>query len=285
MPPLSRRDVKSLVIQLSAHSRPVQQSEALVAILHCCRDSDDAATAFSAAGVIPPLVQLLGHGAPAEVQTDAMLVLGAIALGKGNAVDIATAIPSLVRTLGPASTGRMQVAAVAALNNLSLVDANAVTIASAGAIPHLVQLLGPAPQQYVENASTAEVQQYATNALYNLALYAEIAVTIADAGAIPLLVQLLGSGSPAAAGVLMHLAARVEHNAVTIAAAGAIPRLVQLLGRGNPPSVQRYAAGTLACLLTTGTRSPSPLLEPSLFWCSYWGLALLRTCRRMQQED
>jgi hypothetical protein len=124
----------------------------------------------------------------------------------------------------------------------------------AGAIPHLVRLLGPdAPQG---------VPQVAAGAL-SVLVYDnfENAVTIASAGAIPLLVQLLGRGSPAlaqkeAAGLLGRLAHWVPELAVRIAAADAIPSLVQLLGPAQVPpqgcqwgDVQSEAAVALICLV------------------------------------
>jgi hypothetical protein len=89
-------------------------------------------------------------------------------------------------------------------------------VATAGAIPPLVQLLGPGC--HAQLIATADEP-------------CEDEVSVADAGAIPL---LLGSGSPdgvreCAARALMNLSATAEVR-VTIADAGALPLLGQLLG-------------------------------------------------------
>ncbi|KAG1656174.1 hypothetical protein FOA52_008713 [Chlamydomonas sp. UWO 241] len=65
-------------------------------------------------------------------------------------------------------------------------DYNAA-IAAAGAIPPLVQLMGP--------SLPADVQEKAAGILTNIAQNEDTVVAIAAAGAIPPLVQLLGLGS------------------------------------------------------------------------------------------
>ncbi|KAG1674308.1 hypothetical protein FOA52_013497 [Chlamydomonas sp. UWO 241] len=88
-------------------------------------------------------------------------------------------------------------------------------IVSAGAIPPLVQLLGP--------GASDDVQMAAAGALVNLAGN-DNQFTIADAGAIPLLVQLLGAGSADlgtnfAASALMALGHNNAKNGAAIAVA------------------------------------------------------------------
>jgi hypothetical protein len=171
-------------------------------------------------------------------------------------------------------------------------------IVALGAIPLLVQLLGP--------GSPAGVHERAAGILRFLAGSTDAnQVAIAAAGAIPLLVQLMRpassvmvqvgatnvvmflvpslywcsfwilqflDGPPAkmqgmAAQTLGWLAVNAE-DAATIAAAGAIPLLVQLLKPGSPADVQS-AISALADLLPT-RRTQSQLLPPapSLHWRS-----------------
>jgi hypothetical protein len=124
---------------------------------------------------------------------------------------------------------------------------NKVAIAAAGAIPLLVQLMGP--------SSTVMLQVYAVNMAMALAMAnSENAAQLAVAGAIPFLVQFLdpGDGPPAmmqgaAASTLGRLAVHDE-DAVAIVDAGALPLLVQLLKPGPGADVQWRAASTLARL-------------------------------------
>ncbi|KAG1674399.1 hypothetical protein FOA52_012926 [Chlamydomonas sp. UWO 241] len=117
-------------------------------------------------------------------------------------------------------------------------------IAAAGAIPRLVQLLGP--------HSTATVQRAAASALCSLA-YGHTENQSAIAGAIPRLVQLLGCGSAenvqvASAQALANLAAWHAVNQSKIVASGAVPTLVQLLGPESSEDVQQAAADALSDL-------------------------------------
>ncbi|KAG1658971.1 hypothetical protein FOA52_004387 [Chlamydomonas sp. UWO 241] len=156
-------------------------------------------------------------------------------------------VRSLVRKLGAHARPSQQKEALFTIAGLSVFGGDSdtlVAIASAGAIPPLVQLLGP--------GSSAEVREDAAAALCNLAQHHDNQVAIAAAGAIPLLVQLLAPGISAnvqqnAAAALCHLA---EHagNAITIAAAGAIPALVQLLGSGSGDLAKEFAALALKLL-------------------------------------
>jgi hypothetical protein len=113
-------------------------------------------------------------------------------------------------------------------------------IAATGAIPRLVQLLGPGVPPAVQYGSAA--------VLMNLAAIADLRETIADAGAIPPLVRLLvGDRAEPAAGALANLCGtpmNVDIQAA-IAAAGAIPRLVQLMLPGTPADTRVAAATAL----------------------------------------
>jgi hypothetical protein len=149
-----------------------------------------------------------------------------------------------VRKLGAVTRPGEQRQALATLAQLVHNEDNLIAIADAGAIPDLVQLLGP--------GSSDDLNGSASGALWGLATarYAGNRIAIAAAGGIPPLVQLLGPGSTArtqsaAAGALWGLSV-VAANKVTIAAAGAIPPLVQLLGPGHHTTVQQLAAAALA---------------------------------------
>ncbi|KAG1667229.1 hypothetical protein FOA52_009794 [Chlamydomonas sp. UWO 241] len=119
-----------------------------------------------------------------------------------------------------------------------------VIVSAAGAIPPLVQLLGP--------GSSALAQEIAAGALMSLALNADDKVTIVAAGAIPPLVQLAGSRSRAlrrenAAALLAVLAASNANNHRAIVAAGASDELLQqvdelgtALGLAKLPRPGRY---------------------------------------------
>jgi hypothetical protein len=151
-------------------------------------------------------------------------------------------VRNIVRKLGAGARPSQQMEAAKMIAGLADDGAATAAIVSAGAIPPLVQLLGP-------GASSAEVPYYAAASLSNLAQTAELAATIAAAGAVPLLVQLLGPGSTAevqrnAALALCNLA-QLADIAATIAAAGAIPPLVQLVGPGSDGITKRAASGAL----------------------------------------
>ncbi|KAG1655971.1 hypothetical protein FOA52_009398 [Chlamydomonas sp. UWO 241] len=120
----------------------------------------------------------------------------------------------------------------------------AAIAAAHGAIPSLVQLLGP--------ESSSDLQVEVARALCNLAKDgAQMQADIVAAGAIPPLVQLLGRGISAdvqheAARALWKLAAGHAHNQAVIAAA--IQPLVQLLGPDSTARVQEMAAAALRAL-------------------------------------
>jgi hypothetical protein len=165
---------------------------------------------------------------------------------------------NLVRKLHSSARPAQQRQALEALSTLCLDDAHnsLAAIVAAGAVPSLVQLLGP--------GSSAEVQALAARALTSLAWDDDIVVTIIAAGAIPPLVQLLGHGSSAltqqqAVRVLRNLA---RHQPAVLFTA-AIPSLVQLLGPGSSFDMCIDAADWYASLRAMRLRSPSLLLAPS----------------------
>jgi hypothetical protein len=119
------------------------------------RNADNAVTSVVAGAIIPRLVQLVGHGTSTQVQESAALTLYDLA-EHGHAVTVAAAgaIPPLARMLssgssshgkllGPASSPDVRKIAAGLMMMCILVPENKVTIADAGAIPLLVQLLGP----------------------------------------------------------------------------------------------------------------------------------------------
>ncbi|KAG1662833.1 hypothetical protein FOA52_009047 [Chlamydomonas sp. UWO 241] len=114
--------------------------------------------------------------------------------------------------------------AARALGNIALDAESAHTITAAGAIPLLVQLLGP--------GSPADAHSAASGALMSLALgCAEAVAAIAAAGAISPLVQLLRPGSPldiqkTVAGALMALGFYHPENRAAIDAAAARENVV-----------------------------------------------------------
>ncbi|KAG1658964.1 hypothetical protein FOA52_004380 [Chlamydomonas sp. UWO 241] len=93
MPPLARRDVRSLVRKLGAHARPAQQRDALdtIAGLSICDGDSGTLVAITAAGAIPPVVLLLGPGSSAEVREVAAAALSKLAQHHDNQVAIAAA--------------------------------------------------------------------------------------------------------------------------------------------------------------------------------------------------
>ncbi|KAG1680550.1 hypothetical protein FOA52_014997 [Chlamydomonas sp. UWO 241] len=234
MPPLARRDVKSLVRKLGADARPSQQQQALNTImkLSICDGDRDSLVAIAAAGAIPPLVQLLGGlGSSAGKQGHAAVALGNLAMTAENAGIIAAAgaVPPLVHMLGPR---------------------NVAVIVAAGAIPPLVQLTA--------HGATYSVQGNAAGALMVLAVNAANQSTIAATGAIPPLVKLLGAGSPNArfaVAALNNLALNNPATVVAIAKAGAIPALVRLLGPGSDTETNLAAAQALIELCRTNTEN------------------------------
>ncbi|KAG1667536.1 hypothetical protein FOA52_013726 [Chlamydomonas sp. UWO 241] len=79
MPPLTRRDLRTLVRKLGVVTRPHEQKQAMntVAQLLICDEDDDSLAFFT--GAIPALVQLLGAGSTAGAQEDASLVRESLA--------------------------------------------------------------------------------------------------------------------------------------------------------------------------------------------------------------
>ncbi|KAG1679476.1 hypothetical protein FOA52_011075 [Chlamydomonas sp. UWO 241] len=145
MPPLSRRELKKLVRQLGADARPGQLRHALETIASLCLPGDtnhDALAAIAACGAIPPLIQLLGPGYSAGVQSNAAWVIAGLTSCDAAIIAAAGAIPPLVQLLGAGYPANVHQMAAGALMDIAWNDDNKVTIAAAGAIPALVQLLG-----------------------------------------------------------------------------------------------------------------------------------------------
>jgi hypothetical protein len=148
--------------------------------------------------------------------------------------------------------------ATAALCDLAAYDGVAVAIAAAGAVPLLVQLLGP--------GSSENVQLHAAGVLATIAgTNAENAVAAVDAGAVLLLVQLLGTGKTAlaqqnAAGTLLNVARNAKSSVAIITAAGAIPALVQLRRSATSDDLMLVASQALAELVLGGAEVPRTVL-------------------------
>ncbi|KAG1661173.1 hypothetical protein FOA52_002625 [Chlamydomonas sp. UWO 241] len=80
MPPLARRDVRSLVRKLGANAHTSQQKEALAMIGGLSlSDDQDILAAIASAGAIPPLVQLLGASFSDEVPEAAAAAMSNLA--------------------------------------------------------------------------------------------------------------------------------------------------------------------------------------------------------------
>jgi hypothetical protein len=156
----------------------------------------------------------------------------------------------LVRKLGASSQPGEQAQALAVIREGIREDEDfhfEAAIVAVGAIPLLVQLLGPGSPAGVQEDATAILMVFAASTDANK-------VAIVAAGAIPLLVQLMGPASPVmvqvyATNAIMYLVEIAEHLA-SISAAGAIPLLVQFLdpGDGPPAFMQEMAADTLGTL-------------------------------------
>ena len=141
------------------------------------------------AGVVSPLVALLGAHSTVAVQKHAARALRNLAACADNQGPIAAAgaIPPLAALLGPASSAKVQEAAVGALRKLATNADNQAKMTAAGAIPLLVVLLGA--------NNTAAVQEQAAAALGHISNNNE--AKLIAAGAVPHLVALLGAQSPA----------------------------------------------------------------------------------------
>ncbi|KAG1673227.1 hypothetical protein FOA52_013107 [Chlamydomonas sp. UWO 241] len=231
---LSRRDLKNLVRNLGAASRPSQRNLALKTFKALCTDGDAASLASIAAGAIPPLVQLLGSGSAAQVQADASSALMDLALNAEIAATIAAAgaIPLLVQLMLGSGTVPGVIGLENAIGTLKFLAENAeaaVQVIAAGFIPALVHLL--------VRGSLTEVLVNAAGALWSLIQKDddqkhENIDAIAAAGAIPPLVRLLGPGSDeatssAAAYTLQALGHSNDPNRAAIAAASASANLLR----------------------------------------------------------
>ena len=208
-----------------------------------------------AADVIASIVKLLKHDA-IWIQVNAACVLRELSLHPGNHASgmAAGAVGQLARLLNSNVTV-VRATAVAALALISSTNEGAKCVAAAGAVPALVQLLGPccsgeAAQLFVAFNSTS----------WNvLAVLANLAGNVADshaalfaAGAVPRLIGLLQSDCETsqckAAKVLGNLASSGDpENRVRVAAAGAISPLIKLLA-SDSEAVQVAAATTLGNL-------------------------------------
>ncbi|KAG1675760.1 hypothetical protein FOA52_012416 [Chlamydomonas sp. UWO 241] len=177
----------------------------------------------------------------------------------------------------------IQLLATAAAENKDDVHA---AIAEAGAIPPLVQMLGPRTPVVMQllavailglllggaDATDIAVTMAAAGAipplldaaivLNCLAEYADGAITIAAVGAIPPLVKLLGPDSPDAvqeqAAALLGRLAENDDITADIVAAGAMTRQVQLMGSGSGEETKAAAAGALGAVLTAVARIVAP---------------------------
>ncbi len=161
------------LVRASSVETSASAAEALIALT--VRSNSKRSQAASA-GVILPLVKLLGPSSPARVQELAVRALRNLAANADNHARIAAAgaIPPLVQLLGPSSPAELQDTAAWALT--SLVGDNAdvqVQVATAGVIPPLLRLLG--------TGSTA-VQESAAGALQRLAFNAKCMQLLGNSG-------------------------------------------------------------------------------------------------------
>jgi vacuolar protein 8 len=277
MTPLPRRDVKALVRQLGADSRPAQKAQALATLRSLCAAGNaETWTSITAAGAVPSLVRLLRSGAAISERVSAMQTLEFLSEISEHTSEIAEAgaIPLLVQLLGPDTAAHIQESAAKVLSCLASNTDHAIKIAAAGAIPILVHLLGP--------GSSAGVHRWAAASLANMSRNADDnvggrprgrghhghVVSIALAGALPRLVQLLGAGSgaevqEAAADTLAHCATNAWNAAATVIAGG-IPQLVRLLGPRSPPAVQQSAAVALTNIAYDNDDNKSTMIENGL---------------------
>ncbi|XP_028792779.1 U-box domain-containing protein 1-like [Neltuma alba] len=172
------------------------------------------------------LVGKLATGS-AEIQRQAAYELRLLAkTGMDNRRIIAEAgaIPFLVTLLG-SHDPRIQEHVVTALFNLSIFDNNKVLIVAAGAVDHIVEVLG--------SGKTMEARENAAAAIFSLTMVDDCKVEIgARPKAIPALVGLLREGTPIgkrdAATAIFNLAV-YNPNKAKIVNAGAVPLLIELL--------------------------------------------------------
>ncbi|KAG1666574.1 hypothetical protein FOA52_000541 [Chlamydomonas sp. UWO 241] len=170
----------------------------------------------------------------------------------------AVELEGLVHDLQPSIQPFMQQNAVLGILHMLSgegIESRQDAIVAAGAIPYLVQLLGPGSSADVhETSALAALTALAAHALAALAENDHIHSAISAAGAIPALVKLLGPESSAdvqiaAAGALHNLADNLDaqhHSAIT--AAGAILALVRLLGPDVLAHVQEAVVDALCHL-------------------------------------
>jgi HEAT repeat protein len=281
IPPLVRlRHESSALVQGAA-------ANALCSLAYGHADNQDA---IAEVGAFPRLVQLLGAGTSDVQVASAQALANLAAWHDGNqSFIVAGAVPPLVQ-LVPGSSAVVQQAAADALSDLAAGHAdNAAAIVDAGAIPRLVQLLGPEYRDYV--------RKKAAWALHNLAAgHCAQQAAISAAGAVPSFELLLGPGSsanmkaaavcalwnmaalhinlgnlgnvihsmvqllqPFSSEVIKTAAARAlfilacdSQSRVAMVGAGAIPLMVQLLGLGSSAPYAQQAAADVLCRLAAG---------------------------------
>jgi hypothetical protein len=184
-----RRDLKNVVRQLEADSRPSQKRQAMGTIETLCFDGGlQGLAAIAAAGAIPQLVRLLGTGSTAEVQQSAAGALLKLAEVAEHAAIItaAGAVPPLVQLLGPGSNPTVQQNAAGTLGALAASAETAAAIAAAGAIPPLLEMLD-------SGSTTTDGLTNTIGALRQLASKnIAVAATIASAGAFPAVIAASG---------------------------------------------------------------------------------------------
>ena len=187
-----------------------------------------AATAL-AAGVVPPLVRMLGAN-EAALQAPAAACLSdlvCISTAACSEVVAAGGTPLLTRLLA-SSQPIAKNAAAGALRDLATAPERRDAIVAAGAVPGLAALLGSTEKETAQSAAAA--------ALRNLALGCreEALQAFIAAGPIPALFELVHSGTSLkarqlAAAALASVAAAGHEGAAAIAAAGGVAALQEAL--------------------------------------------------------
>jgi MYND finger/Armadillo/beta-catenin-like repeat len=225
----------AVALMLSA-SIDLQTSGACVT--HNMSALDSSVERIVSAGAAVPLGALLHSGqvqsqeyAAGALQNLSMHHVGRAALAQSDGI-----VRHLIALLDSKSTSASLASifrSAGVLSNLGLSIEHLVAMVSAGAIPHVVQLLVCAP-------NAAKV--YAARALSSLS--GSHAMVIISAGALAPLIDLLRYSASvsvleAAADALFHLSAVPEHRAA-LARAGAIPAVIGLLLVSQSPLVQKY---------------------------------------------
>ncbi|KAG9448527.1 hypothetical protein H6P81_008492 [Aristolochia fimbriata] len=138
---------------------------------------------FAAAGVIQPLVSMLGPSEPGARESALLALLNLAARNERNKVKIVTsgAVPPLLELL-KLETGSLRDLATAAILTLSASSANKLIIAASGATPLLVQILSSGSVQGKVDAVTA---------LYNLSTCKHNFTPALASLAVPSLLSLL----------------------------------------------------------------------------------------------